>query len=245
MPADRKKKRRRRSPAFRRAARDVRIAQRPFRRELRQAKREGLRDIRDATRRTNQAYSGLRNEIAPLSGQYADQMSTISQGFTDQLGSLADLLGSSVPGVPAGEISAGTGAFGAIGAGGLSELASQSARNVAYNTSAMRQGGLERGMARRNFAQDRLDFLKDIRGERLDLAREAPALIRQRMDELRDRGFDRSMALREYQLRARAAGLDERLARSDLRGQQAWADLLMGLTPEELVRLGLVRLGIG
>jgi hypothetical protein len=212
---------------------------RPFRRELAQTRREGTRDYREAMRRTGQVYGALGRELEPLSGQYASQMGDVRSNFSGDLAGLAGMLGSTVPGEPTGEISAGTGYFGAIGAGGLSELASAQGRNAAYNTSAMRQGSLEKGMAQRNYTQDLQDFRGDIRRERIDAARDMPGLIRQRVDELRDRGFDRSMALREFALRSKQAGMDMRMAMSDQRGQQAWSNFLMGLSPQEAARLGM------
>jgi hypothetical protein len=212
---------------------------RPFRRELQQARREGTRDYRESSKRVGSVYDALGRELAPLSGQLTSQIGAISSGLQGQLGQFGDLLGSSVPGVPAGEIAAGTGLFGSIGAGALSELANSQARGVSYNASAQRQGSLEKMTARRNYRQDYQTFLDDIRRERINAARDLPSLMRQRVDELRDRGFDRSMALREFELRAKQAGLDARLAASDLRGQNAWANLIAGLTPAEAARLGM------
>jgi hypothetical protein len=223
MPTPQQRRNRRGSPAFRRARRDVMLSYRPYKRELRQARREGVRDFRTANRRVGNVYAGLQNELAPLSGQYATQMEGIRSNLTSDLGGLTDLIGSSVAGVPASEISAGAGLFGTLGAGGLSELSSQQARNVGYNTSAERQGSLEKMTAQRNYGQDLTYFLSDLRGQRMDAARDLPGLIRQRMDELNDRNFDRSMALKEFALRAKSAGMDMQRALADLRGQDAWS----------------------
>jgi hypothetical protein len=237
--AQRRRRRRRRqgSPSYRRARRDVMMSYRPYRRELAAARREGTRDFRQANRRVGAVYGGLANELAPLSGQYAEQMAGIRGNLTSDLGGFADMLGSTVPGVPQGEIAAGTNLYGTIGSGGLEQLASQQARNVGYNTSTQRQGALEKMTAKRNYGQDLTEFLSDLRRQRMDAARDIPALIRQRMDELSERGFDRSMALREFGLRSRAAGLDNRLAQMGLNSSQQLANVLANATPQQLVQM--------
>jgi hypothetical protein len=237
-PRQRRRRRRRGgSPDFRRARRDVMMSFKPYRRELGQARKEGIRDFKTANARVGNVYGGLASELAPLSGQYADQMTGVREGLSSDLGGLADMLGSTVPGVPQSEIAAGTNMFGTLGGGGLEQLASQQARNVGYNTSAQRQGALEKMTAQRNYGQDLTNFLSDLRGQRTDAARDIPGLIRQRMDELSDRGFDRSMALREFGLRSKAAGLDMKLGQMGLQSSQQLQGLLGSLSPEEIVRL--------
>lgn len=226
MPENRRR-RRRGSPAYQRAKRDVMLSYRPYRRELRQARREGRRDYRQANARVGDVYGALDRELAPLSGQYAGQMEGITQGLQGNLAGLTDLLGG-VEGVPQSEVTAGAGLFGTIGAGGLSELASQQARNVGYNTSAQRQGSMERAVTQRNYRQDLTTFLDDLRRQRVDAARDLPGLIRQRMDEINDRNFERSMALREFTLRARQVGLDTQ-------SQAALSSLLGQMSPREIV----------
>jgi hypothetical protein len=142
-----------------------------------------------------------------------------------------------VPGVPQSEISAGTGLFGAIGAGSLEDLASQRSRNVAYNTSAQRQGSMESAIARRNYQTDLHDTLKDIGQQRIDLMRSVPQQIQARMDQLRQIAFDQMMAQKNFGLSAQSAALAQQQAAMQNNSSAAYSQLLGGLTPQQIAAL--------
>lgn len=199
-----KKPRRKLGPLESRARRDVMLSVRPELQDIRRARRQGTREYHTASNRVGDIYGGLQHELAPLGAQYGNQANDIAGDFTTQLGGLTDLLGSNVQGVPQGEISAGTGLFGTIGAGALEQLAGERGRNLAYNASAQRQGGIEKMTGQRNMLSDLQDFRKDLSQQRLDVTRGTPADIRQRLDELRDAAFQRQLAEKQFGLQARS-----------------------------------------
>lgn len=177
------------------------VSYRPYLQEIQRARRQGNRDYNQSMARVGSVYGALGRELGGVGGI---DTGAIGQQFTSQLGGLADMLGSSVPGVPAGEISAGTGVFGAIGAGGLSQLASDASRSQAYQSSAQRQGSIESMIAQRNMTQDRLGFLDDLRQQRLDTMSRVPAEIRSRIDALRDLMFSQGLQNRQFGLQNRS-----------------------------------------
>lgn len=189
---------------YNRAGRDVRLALDPL---LEALSREGTlaeRQFRTDADRFRDIYGSLDRELQPLTGQFREQMSGVTEDFQGQLGELAQLLGSQVPGVPQSELTAGAGAFGALGAGALGELASARGRNVAYNTSAERQGGIEQAVTHRNALVDLENYLSELSRRRADVQEDIPDLFRQRLDELRDQSWQREMARKEFGLRAAA-----------------------------------------
>lgn len=105
-------------------------------------------------------------------------------------------------------------------------------RQAGYMGSAQEQGATEQMIARRNYLQDRTDFLDDLRQQRVDLMRDVPALIRQRKDYLSDQKFDQGLAQsqldlnqliadRDYNLGMRGLNLDANQQSID---SQAWSD---------------------
>ena len=208
-------------PLMKEARRDVLQSVKPVRREIRRARMQGTRDYERASEKASDLYGALSAQLAPLAGQFQSQAAGIGDALNDQLAGLGGMLGSTVPGVPEGEIGAGAGMFGALGGGALAELASTAQRNLGYQTSAQRQAAMEGTIAQRNYLADRTDFLDDLRQQRVDLMRDVPTLIRQRLDYLRDQKFDQGLALseldlrrlmanRDYGLQSQALGMDRR-----------------------------------
>lgn len=187
------------------AVRDVRLANRPEIQATKRAGRQARRITRQASNRTQNIYSALGEQLAPLTGQYQQGMEGITSGYQQDLAGLAGMLGSTVPGVPSGEITAGTGLFGTIGAGTLGQLSSEQARNLAYNTSAQRQGATESAVTQRNYQQDLANTLKDFSQRRIDIAAGMKPEILSRMDTLSQIAFQQAMAQKDYELRRLAA----------------------------------------
>lgn len=189
----------------RRATNDVMASYQPMLDAIERAKIEAEQQYKSDSGRVGDIYGALVTQLQPLTGQYKTANTEIANDLTSQIGGLANLLGSSVEGVPQSEITAGTNSVGTQGAGTLETLASDRARNVGYNTSAVRQGGIEGMTASRNYLQDYQDLLDQISQRSLDLTSETPALIRQRIGELRDQQWQKEMANKEFGLRAAAA----------------------------------------
>jgi hypothetical protein len=234
---NRRTKHKSKAPEYGAARRDVMLSERPYLQELKRTRKQAIRDTRHASRRTKSIYRGLGHELRPLGGKFDNQAQDISQGLQSDLGQFESHLGSTVPGVPQSEITAGTGLFGTIGAGSLEDLASQRSRNNAYNTSTQRQGSMESAIARRNYQVDLHDTLKDIGQQRLDLLRSTPQQIQARMDQLRQIAFDQMMAQKQFGLSAQSAALAQQQAAMQNQSSAAYSQLLGGLTPQQIAAL--------
>lgn len=208
---------------FARARRDVMLSLRPQLQDLRRTGKQARRQYRQSSHQVGDIYGALQDQLAPLGGQYGQQATQIASDLQGQLAGLTGGLGSTVPGVPASEIAAGTGMFGTIGAGALEQLASDRARNAAYQTSAQRQGAEEQAITKRNYLTDLTNFRSDLADQRHSLMGGASQSILQRLADLRDQAFQQSLANKEFQLRASSAN------QTDLANQAAsgfWQDYL-------------------
>lgn len=209
---------RKRSPEFKEARRDVMLAFNPYKRELKRTMKQGTQDYRMMSDKMANVYGALDRTVAGLPGaDYAG----ISNQLSGDVGNLSSLLGSQVPLVPGEEMQAGLGVVGSIGAGGLTNIASQAARAGDYSNSVRTQGGIENVVGQRNALHELLNFKDDIRQQRLDAARDLPSLIRQRMSELRDQKFEQSLALQQLALDRLKANRDFGLSNRSLDLQAA------------------------
>jgi hypothetical protein len=149
--------------------------------------------------RTQGVYGALQGQLAPMAGQYDTEAQRIASELQGQLGGLSGLIGQPVP---AGELGAAQGAFGAAGAGALGMLAGDRSRNLGYAQSAQRQAAIEpEVMARR--------MQEGMRNELADLRSQMPG----RLDELADTRLQqmlarREMAMRQQQLRTEGRSSD-------------------------------------
>lgn len=200
-----------------RATNDVQVSFQPQLDAIKQAQLAAQQQYADDAARVQNIYGALLNQLGPLSGTYDTAAQGIAGDLSSQIGGLAGLLGSSVEGVPASEITAGTNAVGTQGTGALESLAVDRSRNLDYNTSAQRQGGIEQMTASRNYLMDLQDLMDQYAQQGLDITAQMPALIRSRLGELRDQRWQRKMAQKEFGLRAA-------LAKAQLNGDKATAN---------------------
>jgi hypothetical protein len=166
------------------------------------------RDITGAQRDTDQyraqleaIYNAFGRQVQPLTGEYKTEMGDIKDTYTQDIAGLANLLGTSTP---AGEMAAAAGLLGNIGGGGLNLLASQQARNVGYNTSALRQGEIESVVSQGNALQDLANYVTGVREEKRDIRGQMPEAALSRMEDIRDTMRQYGLAKKEFGLRNRA-----------------------------------------
>lgn len=191
------KKKRRKGPNLRRQARrDVRVATQPLLRQIGREEGRARRDYRQDEARVGDIYDALLSELGGLNPGAA--IGGISDQFTQDIGSLTNLIGSSGP---AGEGAAAAGYLGSLGAGGLQTLAGDASRNVAYNQSTQRQGSLERATTQRNMLTDMQDLIREIQDRRFDIKADMGPQILARIDELRRGRREFGLAEKEYALR--------------------------------------------
>ena len=171
----------RRTKLQKRAVRDVRLSERPQVRQLQQAQQG-----------TETAYGGFQDLLAPMGKQYGNQTEDIAGNLTSQLAALSGMLGGDTPvassALPAGEAQAGANMGTQLGAGSLGLLASQAQRNLGYQQSAVREGGLAERSALDNLTQ-----------QMSELFAQRPEQIRQRMDELRQQNLENSLVKSQMQ----------------------------------------------
>lgn len=177
---------------------DVNLALMPQRQLLSRQRNQAIRDTNARGNQLQALYGGLNDTLKGLSGPLDNQLQGISGDLTDQLKALTGQLGTAGPG---GELAAAAGLFGNIGAGALGQLASDRARNVTYNTSAIRQGAEEGLVAGRNNRQDLLNELADIRQQQAQVGSMFGPQFLSHLDDVRDQRFQEGLALKEFGLR--------------------------------------------
>jgi hypothetical protein len=193
---DRQRDRRRSKKLYRRARRDLQLSTRPARRQAR-------RDYRYASNQAQNIYGGYNEALA---GIPPVDTAGMSDALRNQLMSFAGALQGA--GLPASEVGSATGVFQGVGEGGLSLLASQGARGAEYAASAIREGALAERAARDNLLQQLMGTLGDLRI--------TPAMIQQRVDELRQQR------------------LENRLVRGEIDSQEAMSQYLMDIIGAQL-----------
>jgi hypothetical protein len=166
----------RRTKMEQRATRDIRISQRPY-----------MDQLQRSSVATENAYGGLADQLAPMGKQYGNQTEGIAGDLTSQLAALSAALGGDTPVaggsmLPGTEMQAGSNMGTVLGAGALETLASQAQRNLGYQQSAVREGGLAERTALDNLTQQRLQAMQ-----------QRPELILQRLDELRQQRLENSL----------------------------------------------------
>ena len=217
--AENKKRKRKVGPLQKRARRDIKVAYQPYLDEIDRQREQEEREYGQNTERVGDIYKALQSTLAPLGGQYDTQAQKIAGDLTTQLGSLSGLLKPLSLGDPtltgqdaaaanaqytqmaAPEVNANLGAFGALGAGGQTLLASDRSRNLGYQTSTQRQVGLDRNAIEKDFLQDFRDTMDDFRAQRMDLVNRQPGEILARLDQLRQSRKDNRLAQAELELR--------------------------------------------
>ncbi len=178
------------------ARRDFRVAIRPQRQAIKRARRQGKRDYNEAQDRVQQVTGALLGQLGQIPGAYAAQTSGIIPNVTESIGGLNSMLGSGIGVVPGAERAAGVANVGAIGSGAIEQIAGQQQNMADYLASGAQQGAVQGAVTSRNYLKDYQDFLKDNRQQMVDLHAQAHDAILQRLDQLKQERFDRSMALK-------------------------------------------------
>lgn len=247
---------------YRTARRDVRLAVDPVLEQINRAQQQANRDLERQQAHASAIYDALNAQLAPLGGQYDQQVQGISSGLNDSLGALSGLMAPaySQAGVApedmaaAQSVNAGLGAeqvpglnlFGTIAATGQGLLANDRARNAAYQTSTMRQSGLEEMAFGRDLLQDYKDVIDDLRQQRIDVKGDLPSLIMQRLDERRQQRFQNRLARDEFGLRETIANKQENRADQSFKHGRRLENRQQNfvLNEAERGRIGQVRKGI-
>lgn len=182
------------------AKRDVGLAIRPELREIRNAKRGLKRDYRGYANQMGGLYGILGRELGGIGGQMSGEFDEVQGDYTQGVESIMSALGQTTAPDQAGFLNT----LGSFALAGQNDLSTDASREVAWNASNQRQGGLESMVLQRNIRGDLQEGLDDLRTARRDVIHDRGPMLMQRMDQLREQQFARSMALKELALRRQA-----------------------------------------
>jgi hypothetical protein len=201
-------------PLMKQARRDFRVAMKPQKQAIKRARRQGTRDFNEASQRVAQVTQAMLGQLGQIPGAYAGQTSGIIGDVTSGIGALGEQLGQNTIGqVPEAERAAGIANVGAIGSGAIEQIAGQQQNMADYLASGAQQGAVQGAVTSRNYLKDYQGFLKDNRQQQVDLASQSKDAILQRLDQLKQEKFDRTMALK--QLGMQQAQIDQANRRLD------------------------------
>lgn len=216
-------------PLQRQAKRDVKLAYEPYLDALVREKRTAKDEMQEGLARTNRTYDILGQELAPIWPQYQQQAQTIASDFTNQIGNLGGMLGINPEANTLAQAEGGTvtNALGSIGATGLGLLASDASRQAGYQAGTQRYAAAERAAVRKNYLEDYEDLIESLRREKLDMKRDWGPQITQRLDELRQRRFEKNMQQQELDVAKqqfrKTFGLEkEQVDRANRQDRRAW-----------------------
>lgn len=211
-------KKRKLGPVQRQARRDVRAASRPLFNDLERQEREAKDIYEESLDSNSDIYHRTENMLGDLMPNWKDATGNIASDFTGQLSGLNSMLGISNPTTSEGM--AGQQLLGAIGGGTLGTLAENQQRNTNYMQSSKRQALYDRNEMERGYLEDFTDIMNELKKTRFDLKGDIRSQVLARVDDLRERAFDKKMARREYQLRKSIAEKQEQRADRDSRTQR-------------------------
>jgi hypothetical protein len=186
-------------PLMQQAKREVRSTTvRPQLQALRRAGRQGKQDFNEAQQRVAQVTGALLGQLGQIPGAYAGQTGGIIGNVTSGIGALGEQLGqNSIGQVPVAEQAAGIANVGAIGSGAIEQIAGQQQNMADYLASGAQQGAVQGAVTSRNYLKDYSNFQKDIRQQKVDVIKSSRDQILNRLDQLKQERFDRSMALKQ------------------------------------------------
>jgi hypothetical protein len=204
-----------RNEVYQEAQRQFRLAIHPYVQQIKQAKRQAKRETNQTINRTQNVYSALGNQL----GQVGDQSgyAAIGNNLATQTAALAPLMNQSIGQAPEAEATAAQGLLGAIGTGGVNQVAQIGATALANNQSAQRRGIEESAITQRNALGDLANFRQDLGQQKVDLFKQAPAQIKQLISDIEQRNLNNKLAF--GQLAVSRGGLD--LQRMQMLNDQA------------------------
>lgn len=193
------------------AANDIDLALHPYLAQIDRAQTDAQQQYQKDVTRTGNIYQGLQNDLAPLDNQYNAAAKDISGNLSDSLGALAK-------DIPSGgfgqENKAFSDAFGAAGASGLGMLASDAARQAAYQGGAQTQAAAEQASTQSNFLGDYQDALDQLRNRRMDVTEQAPKMVTSRLDELTQNALEGNLSVQQFLQNAKQAAASRKSDRA-------------------------------
>jgi len=218
-----KSKSKNRNKLFQRAQRHVQLAHQPELDAIERQVQQVLDEFDQAQQAGQSAYGGYQKLIEPYGAEYTAETGSIADRLIGQLGQNQAQLaadpalaqyGSPALGVgqglPQAEGQAGVGMYGAIGDTALGQISNMAARNLGYQTSAQREGGLAKRSMQSNLIQQMNDAMRELQGRELDVTGQFAGETLDYLGTLKQQA------------------LENQLVKSKMESDQAYADYLMG-----------------
>jgi hypothetical protein len=184
------------------AARQVDLALKPYLNQIDLEQTQAKQQYGQDVTRAKSIYQGLQNDLAPLDNQYNAAAKDIGSNLQDSLGALAQ-------DIPTGgfgqENKAYSDAYGAAGASALGVLASDQARNAAYQAGDVAQGAAEQSDAQANFLGQLQDAQDQFAQRRADVMSQAPEMTQSRLDDLTQQALEGNLSVQQFLLNAKQA----------------------------------------
>lgn len=156
-------------------------------------------------------YGGLGGELGGIGATYEPAASSIANGYIANLGSVAGLFGGSSGDMAGSEVSAGNALGSAIGQTTMGLLSEGSQRNLNYNSSAIRQGGIDNTNTQKSLATDLQQYLDNVSLQRTQVEAQKAMAIRDELQRLRELRFQQNMAQKQFALQRRSANQTYRM----------------------------------
>lgn len=169
-------------------------------------------------------YGGLGSQLGTVGTDYAAAAPAIADGYLANLGSVAGLFGGTTGMMPGAEAQAGNMLGSSMGQATMGLLAEGSQRNLNYNSSAVRQSGIDSTNTQKALAMDLQQFLDNVALQRTQIEREKAMAIQAELDRLRQQRFQNTMTRKQFRLQRRSANQQYRMNQFQLqRARQAAA----------------------
>lgn len=185
----------------RNARQDVALSLQPQYDQLNTQLQQAQQDFLRSQQYAQSAYGGYQDELKDLDrpqfGRIADDLESRLSGlggYFSGTGVGPESLGMQGVGMMADEVAAGEGFGAATASAGLQGLANMDAREGMYRSSAGREGALSERYLHDNLLQSMQDTMQTYNNQLSNITAQQPAMIRSRMDELREQALERKLA---------------------------------------------------
>lgn len=194
------------------AKRDVRLQTQPYFRELERQQRMAKDQMQEDSANVANIFGNYQQNLAGmLPGlQTASQNLLASSG--QNMAGLEGLFSSpEAQALAAGSAQGNLGMLGLIGQGNINSL-----------KGSMQQGASQGTVFQQQFLADYQDIVRDLQTQRLDAKGDIGAQIAARLDELKQRKWEKRMAEKELELRQEIAEKDQRFRSKEARHDRKW-----------------------
>lgn len=193
------------------ATNTVNLAYQPQLDALAAAAAKAQADYAQRTASIASLYGGLGGELGTIGSNYEPAAAAIANGYLANIGSVAGLFGGTSGDMAGSEVGAGNALGSAIGQSTMGLLSEGSQRNLNYNSSAIRQGGIDNTNTQKSLAMDLQQYLDNVSLQKIQVEAQKAMAIRDELERLRQLQFQQNMAQQQFALQRRAANQQYRM----------------------------------